>query len=52
MGARMPAVLTEIGFLDHHEEGPALLDPDTTEQVVDGLADAVLDYYEHAHNRR
>lgn len=45
MGVRMPAVLTEVGFLDHPEEGALLLDPTTQSELVDGMAEAVLAYY-------
>lgn len=45
MGARMPAVLTEIGFLDNAEEGELLLDPEGQAKIVDGMAEAVVDYY-------
>ncbi len=52
MGATMPAVLFEAGFLDHPEEGARLLDHGQRGLVVDGLADAILDYYrEHARQR-
>jgi len=52
MGAQMPAVLFEAGFLDHPEEGPRLLDGRQRALVVDGLADAVIDYYrDHARER-
>ena len=42
LGATMPAVLVEVGFLDHPVEGPALLKSDVFNRVCDGLADAVL----------
>ena len=45
MGAKMPAVLTEIGFLDNVSEGAELLREPTQDQLVDGLADALVDYY-------
>lgn len=52
LGAHMPAVLFEAGFLDHPEEGPRLLDTGGRALVVDGLAEAVIDYYrEHARQR-
>ena len=37
LGATMPAVLVEIGFLSHPVEGPQLLD----DSVQDGIADAI-----------
>jgi N-acetylmuramoyl-L-alanine amidase len=52
LGARMPAVLFEAGFLDHPEEGSRLLHAGGRALVVDGLAEAVVDYYrEHARQR-
>lgn len=52
LGARMPAVLFEAGFLDHPEEGARLLDRGQRGLVVDGLAEAVVDYYQqHARQR-
>jgi N-acetylmuramoyl-L-alanine amidase len=52
LGARMPAVLFEAGFLDHPDEGSRLLDPGQRALVIDGLAEAVVDYYrEHARAR-
>ena len=45
MGARMPAVLFEVGFLDHPDDGRTLLDGDDRTLVVDGLATAVGRYY-------
>jgi N-acetylmuramoyl-L-alanine amidase len=45
MGARMPAVLTEVGFLDHPEEGPMLRSAAGQQKIVEGLAQAVLAYF-------
>jgi N-acetylmuramoyl-L-alanine amidase len=52
LGARMPAVLFEAGFLDHPDEGAHLLDAGRRSLVVDGLAEAVVEYYrDHARER-
>jgi N-acetylmuramoyl-L-alanine amidase len=52
LGARMPAVLFEAGFLDHPDEGARLLDAASRSLVVDGLAEAVVDHYrDHARER-
>jgi N-acetylmuramoyl-L-alanine amidase len=52
LGARMPAVLFEAGFLDHPDEGARLLDAGSRSLVVDGLAEAVVEYYrDHARER-
>ncbi len=45
MGARMPAVLFESGFLDHDAEGELITSASGMNRVVGGLADAVVDFY-------
>ena len=45
MGARMPAVLTEVGFLDHEQEGAMLRSAVGQGVIVEGLAQAVLGYF-------
>jgi N-acetylmuramoyl-L-alanine amidase len=45
LGARMPAVLFEAGFLDHAQEGRLLVDPIGRALVVDGLAEAIAADY-------
>jgi hypothetical protein len=39
----MPAVLVEVGFLDHPEEGPFLLSEQGKKTVADALAGAITD---------
>ena len=52
MGARMPAVLFEAGFLDHPGEGPLLRDAQARAPIVEGLVDAIVHQYrEHARVR-
>jgi N-acetylmuramoyl-L-alanine amidase len=41
LGATMPAVLVEVGFIDHPLEGRELLDPAVRDQIADALADAI-----------
>lgn len=41
MGAAMPAVLVEVGFLDHPTEGLELLDPRVRGELASAIADAV-----------
>ncbi len=41
MGASMPAVLVEVGFLDHPVEGLELLDPQVRRAIAAAIADAV-----------
>ena len=43
LGATMPAVLVEVGFLDHPLEGKELVDPRVQDQLADALAEAILD---------
>jgi len=45
MGARMPAVLFEAGFLDHPQEGARLLDPEVRSEIAAGIAQAVVGHY-------
>jgi N-acetylmuramoyl-L-alanine amidase len=42
LGATMPAVLVEVGFLDHPVEGPELLDGRTRQQICGALADGIV----------
>jgi len=39
----MPAVLVEIGFLDHPEEGPYLLSEEGQRAIATALAGAITD---------
>ena len=39
-GAAMPAVLVEVGFIDHPIEGTELLDPAVLASIADAIADA------------
>jgi len=43
LGATMPAVLVEVGFLDHPLEGKELAEPSTQDQLAAALTDAILD---------
>ncbi len=42
LGANMPAVLVELGFIDHTVEGAELLDPSVQDTLAVALADALL----------
>lgn len=48
MGARMPAVLHEVGFLDHAEEGRFIDSEFGREQLAASIAEAVVRYYNAA----
>jgi N-acetylmuramoyl-L-alanine amidase len=41
LGATMPAVLVELGFIDHPSEGPELMHPRTRTRLASALADAI-----------
>jgi len=41
---RVPAILVEIGFIDHPEEGPQMSDPEVQREVAAALADALLEF--------
>jgi N-acetylmuramoyl-L-alanine amidase len=43
LGATMPAVLVEVGFLDHPIEGKQLADPTVQGRIADALAEAIQD---------
>jgi N-acetylmuramoyl-L-alanine amidase len=43
LGATMPAVLVEVGFLDHPIEGKQLADPNVQGQLADAIAQAITE---------
>jgi N-acetylmuramoyl-L-alanine amidase len=43
LGATMPAVLVEVGFIDHPLEGRQLADAAVQSQIADAIADAIAD---------
>lgn len=43
LGATMPAVLVEVGFLDHPIEGKELADPNVQGRLADAIAQAILE---------
>lgn len=43
LGATMPAVLVEVGFIDHPIEGKELATPAVQAQIADALAEAILE---------
>ena len=45
MGARMPAVLHEVGFLDHPEDSQLILEDDQRGALIEALAQATLSYF-------
>ena len=51
MGATMPAVLIEVGFIDHPVEGRELADPAVRERIAAALANAVADVLPVAESR-
>jgi N-acetylmuramoyl-L-alanine amidase len=44
LGATMPAVLVEVGFIDHPIEGEEILDPELRAGIVTALADAIAEH--------
>src|SRR5262249_57331755 len=44
MGHTAPAVLVEVGFIDHPIEGTDLLRHDVREKIADAIAKAILDF--------
>ena len=43
LGATMPAVLVEVGFIDHPIEGKQLAEASVQRQLADAIAEAILD---------
>ncbi|HEX4416631.1 MAG TPA: N-acetylmuramoyl-L-alanine amidase [Kofleriaceae bacterium] len=43
LGATMPAVLVEVGFIDHPIEGRQLADPAVQAQLADAISEAIAD---------
>ena len=43
LGATMPAVLVEVGFIDHPIEGKQLADPSVQAQIAAAIAEAIED---------
>jgi N-acetylmuramoyl-L-alanine amidase len=43
LGATMPAVLVEVGFIDHPIEGRQIAEPAVQAQLADAIAEAILD---------
>jgi N-acetylmuramoyl-L-alanine amidase len=43
LGANMPAVLVEVGFIDHPVEGRQLASPRVQAQIADAIAEAIQD---------
>ncbi len=52
MGARMPAVLHEVGFLDHEAEGQMLRSRSGQRQLVESMARATVTYYRDVQRRQ
>ncbi len=46
-GVQAPAVLVEVGFVDHPIEGAELLRPEVQEQTAQALAEAIFDFAAH-----
>jgi N-acetylmuramoyl-L-alanine amidase len=42
--ARIPAILTEIGFANHPQEGPRLADPNYREKLAQAMAQAITKF--------
>ena len=43
LGATMPAVLVEVGFIDHPVEGKQLATPAVQAQIADAISEAIVD---------
>lgn len=49
--AQMPAVVVEVGFLTHHEEGADLLMEPYQDRIANAIAQAITRYVKEAHAR-
>lgn len=47
-GQTTPAVLVELGFLDHPIEGEALLQPAVQQRLAEAIADGVMDFLQRS----
>lgn len=45
LGATMPAVLVEVGFIDHPVEGKELARPEVQAQLADAIAEAIAEQF-------
>ncbi len=45
--SRIPAILVELGFVSHAEEGPRLMDPRYQETLAQALADGIWEFLEN-----
>lgn len=50
-GVKVPAVLVEVGFIDHPIEGVALTRPEVQERTAQAIADGILEFAGAAHPR-
>ncbi|WP_457592480.1 N-acetylmuramoyl-L-alanine amidase [Hydrogenimonas sp.] len=47
VGAQMPAVLIEIGYITHPKEGPRLFNPNYQKLLAEGIANGIESYIYH-----
>ncbi|HEX8391376.1 MAG TPA: N-acetylmuramoyl-L-alanine amidase [Longimicrobium sp.] len=52
VGAFMPAVLVEIGFISNHREEAMLTDPEQQERIAQQLAQSVRDFFDASERRQ
>lgn len=45
--SRIPAILVELGFVSHEEEGPRLTEEDYQATLADALADGIMEFLEN-----
>ena len=44
MGAAMPAVVVEVGFINHYREGPFITSKDGQTRLSKGIAEGILEF--------
>jgi len=47
VGAQMPAVLVEMGYISHPEESQRLISPQYQQEVANGIAEGITAYFIH-----
>jgi len=52
MGAAMPAVVTEIGFINHRKEGPYITSAKGMKKIARAVADGIIDFQREVAARR
>ncbi|MBN2894813.1 MAG: N-acetylmuramoyl-L-alanine amidase [Campylobacterales bacterium] len=47
VGAQMPAVLVEVGFISHYKEAERMVDPAYQKLLAEGMTEGIVRYFKH-----